>query len=287
MNCELCGRVAGADRHDDRFTFCSACALYACEDCWDAAASTCRTCSSASATSHPSTSVAVVRQSRSEAPHPASTRPSPAAVESPSPAATQLMETLPAVAPLAIQAVSAIAEPQPGMPASATGRTQIALQILGSIGPMSGVAPQIAPRLRFRPAARAVPQPATSPRRGSGVMRFVSAEFIGDLPFRFALGAILAISATFLTFSPTPAPGELGGPSVSATPESSLSPAGRPAPARSEPTRYRVRAGDTLRSIAVRLYGDEALWQKIYRANRATIDPENIQVGTVLIIPAP
>ena len=64
-------------------------------------------------------------------------------------------------------------------------------------------------------------------------------------------------------------------------------PPSSPTIARSEPTRYRVRDGDTLRSIAVRFYGDERFWQKIYRANRASIDQENISVGEVLIIPPP
>lgn len=116
------------------------------------------------------------------------------------------------------------------------------------------------------------------------MVRMIGAEMIGDLPFRFALGAILAVSAIFVFNGSPPGavPSETPGVSPTAAP-ASLS----QQPSRPEATRYRVRAGDTLRSIAVRFYGDEGLWQKIYRANREVIEPENIAVGTVLIIPSP
>jgi nucleoid-associated protein YgaU len=47
-----------------------------------------------------------------------------------------------------------------------------------------------------------------------------------------------------------------------------------------------VRRGDTLRSIARDVYGDEQRWLAIYRANRARIhDPDNLRVGSRLVIP--
>ncbi len=47
-----------------------------------------------------------------------------------------------------------------------------------------------------------------------------------------------------------------------------------------------VRAGDTLRSIALSAYGNAARWRDIYRANRASIrDPDVLKVGTRLTIP--
>ena len=50
--------------------------------------------------------------------------------------------------------------------------------------------------------------------------------------------------------------------------------------------RYLVRTGDTLRSIAAEVYGDERRWDDIYRANRATIgDPDALKVGSTLVIP--
>src|SRR5215204_4360273 len=49
---------------------------------------------------------------------------------------------------------------------------------------------------------------------------------------------------------------------------------------------YTVVAGDTLRKIAQRFYGDEAQWPRIFNANRDQIDdPDKIQVGQVLRIP--
>jgi nucleoid-associated protein YgaU len=49
---------------------------------------------------------------------------------------------------------------------------------------------------------------------------------------------------------------------------------------------YTVVAGDTLRSIAQRFYGDENQWQRIFDENRDQInDPDVISVGQVLLIP--
>jgi nucleoid-associated protein YgaU len=49
---------------------------------------------------------------------------------------------------------------------------------------------------------------------------------------------------------------------------------------------YTVVAGDTLRSIAQRFYGDENQWPRIFNANRDQIsNPDVIQVGWVLTIP--
>lgn len=50
--------------------------------------------------------------------------------------------------------------------------------------------------------------------------------------------------------------------------------------------RYVVRAGDTLRSIAAEVYGDDERWDAIYRANQAVIgDPDILEVGSTLVIP--
>ncbi|MBR8837150.1 MAG: LysM peptidoglycan-binding domain-containing protein [Stigonema ocellatum SAG 48.90 = DSM 106950] len=52
---------------------------------------------------------------------------------------------------------------------------------------------------------------------------------------------------------------------------------------------YTVQPGDSLSAIAQKFYGDgsEQSWRKIYDANQAVIgpDPNQIQVGMVLIIP--
>lgn len=55
---------------------------------------------------------------------------------------------------------------------------------------------------------------------------------------------------------------------------------------RDRPASYRVRAGDSLSSIAVRFYGDENKSREIYRRNRSAIrDPNRLMVGQELILP--
>ena len=49
---------------------------------------------------------------------------------------------------------------------------------------------------------------------------------------------------------------------------------------------YTVVAGDTLRGIAQRFYGDETLWPRIHEANRDQIpNADQIFPGQVLNIP--
>jgi nucleoid-associated protein YgaU len=53
------------------------------------------------------------------------------------------------------------------------------------------------------------------------------------------------------------------------------------------PETYIVRAGENLRHIALRLYGDRDRWTEIYAANQELIgqDPNNLWVGLSLTIP--
>ncbi len=53
------------------------------------------------------------------------------------------------------------------------------------------------------------------------------------------------------------------------------------------PAEYTVQPGDTLSAIALKFYGNAALWQEIYKANKKVIgkDPGLIKVGQVLTIP--
>ena len=49
---------------------------------------------------------------------------------------------------------------------------------------------------------------------------------------------------------------------------------------------YCVRSGDTLSSIAVKMYRDVSKWREIYQANRETLGGSNrLRVGQILIIP--
>ncbi len=53
------------------------------------------------------------------------------------------------------------------------------------------------------------------------------------------------------------------------------------------PASYTVRAGENLRHIALRLYGDQDRWTEIYEANQDLVgdDPNNLWVGLSLTIP--
>ena len=53
------------------------------------------------------------------------------------------------------------------------------------------------------------------------------------------------------------------------------------------PTTHVVEAGDTLSAIALKYYGNAALWPEIYKANRKIIgdDASKIYVGQELTIP--
>ena len=82
--------------------------------------------------------------------------------------------------------------------------------------------------------------------------------------------------------SPSPPPNAiLIGPAAS--PFASPSPSPSPGAGQN----YTVAAGDTLATIAARVYGDEGLWRRIYDANRNVIgdNPDNLKVGTTLRIP--
>ena len=53
------------------------------------------------------------------------------------------------------------------------------------------------------------------------------------------------------------------------------------------PKSHRAAAGDTLRSLAGRYYGDPNLWEKIYEANRDKVQRGLPDEGAVLLIPSP
>lgn len=56
-----------------------------------------------------------------------------------------------------------------------------------------------------------------------------------------------------------------------------------------DPSRqYRVQVGDSLNSIASRLYGDSQMWGKIYELNKAQIgdNPARLKLGMVLVLPS-
>jgi len=85
-----------------------------------------------------------------------------------------------------------------------------------------------------------------------------------------------AVRPTFIVAT-APSPSPIGSPQPVAPPLAIQS------------DEYTVGAGDTLRSIAARVYGDPAQWARIYDANRAAIgpDPDAISAGMRLRIPRP
>jgi nucleoid-associated protein YgaU len=70
----------------------------------------------------------------------------------------------------------------------------------------------------------------------------------------------------------------------------SPAPAASPSPVVVAPTgsaEYVVQPGDTLRSIALKIYADADEWRRIYDANRDVIgpDPDTLLAGTRLRLP--
>jgi nucleoid-associated protein YgaU len=124
-----------------------------------------------------------------------------------------------------------------------------------------------------------------------------------EVDFRrvFALTLVLLTVAVVGTFPPyynlfRPAPA----PAVATTSVVTLAampePAGEPVPADESPQTpalvessqtYTVQAGDSMRTVAERVYGDAALWPPIYQANKDLIgeDPDALRRGLELKIP--
>jgi nucleoid-associated protein YgaU len=167
------------------------------------------------------------------------------------------------------------------------GPGQVPASIRSTIGERSLAVPAGASRLERaltgpsgEPAPSAGTATGTRSRPTSRGSRVVRAVLLGVLTATLLLLSLYA--------GPVLAPLVSGGARVSptpvATPESSV----RTSQSTPRPERrtYVVRAGDTLRSIALARYGDAERWRAIYRANRATIqDPDELQVGTRLTIP--
>jgi nucleoid-associated protein YgaU len=95
--------------------------------------------------------------------------------------------------------------------------------------------------------------------------------------------------------SPTPRPTRTPGANpteaphaIAATATEAPTPAPAPAPTEARtPTTYTVQSGDSLSSIAARVYYDSTEWHAIYDANRDAIgaDPGGIHAGTELPVP--
>lgn len=88
---------------------------------------------------------------------------------------------------------------------------------------------------------------------------------------------------------PQPAPTPTAAPEAFAAAPSShppTPPPPKPAPALPPMQEYVVQRGDTLSSIAAKVYRDPTKWRIIYDANRGTLtSPESVKVGQTLLIP--
>lgn len=105
------------------------------------------------------------------------------------------------------------------------------------------------------------------------------------------VGTVLFTACGWIGGSPpTPAPvAATASPSPESkpvVPSPSPSPPPSPSPAAVGDT-YVVGEGDTLATIAEKLYGDSTLWRRIYEANVSAIgpNPDNLRLGTTLRIP--
>ncbi len=75
-------------------------------------------------------------------------------------------------------------------------------------------------------------------------------------------------------------------PIAAPPPAAAAPPPPKPAPALPPMQEYMVQKGDTLSSIAGKIYGDPNKWRVIYDANRNTLPkPESIRAGQTLLIP--
>jgi nucleoid-associated protein YgaU len=138
-------------------------------------------------------------------------------------------------------------------------------------------------------------QPATAPERGGrSWWPWIAAVLIGAAVLGVAVGLSLELRGRSLESSaPADAqsrPTFVIAPSVSPIPSRSPSPVVTQSPgggSTNAGSTYVVQAGDSLRSIALNVYGDANAWPRIYDANRDVIgpDPDALEAGTSLTLP--
>jgi len=136
-----------------------------------------------------------------------------------------------------------------------------------------------------------VPAAQTTPVQGQRSARGRRAALVGTVLVIAAVagtGLGVAVALPGLLPGPPAAPGPAQ-PSYVIDTRPTPSPtrqaaAPQPSPVAAE---YTVEAGDTLRSVAAKLYGDAELWPSLYEANRDTIgpNPDALRVGMRLRAP--
>jgi LysM domain len=132
------------------------------------------------------------------------------------------------------------------------------------------------------------PQPAAQPRPGR------ARWWLWVIPLAAIVGLGLGLAAGALApgLGSAPTGGVSARPTVvfatGATPPSfTPDPVATDQPPPGEVDAYTVEPGDSLRSIAARVYGDPDRWSQIYEANRESIgpDPDSLRVGVRLRLP--
>jgi nucleoid-associated protein YgaU len=143
-----------------------------------------------------------------------------------------------------------------------------------------------------------MPAPARAPARpGVRRGRWRTARRIAiDTGVRLVVATVLAVLVTAsiwavelsLRADPAPPAAQIGAQQADATPAASSDADATPVapPASPAPAIYVVRPGDTLRSIAGRMLGDEVRWTEIVAADGGPIDdPNNLAIGSELRLP--
>lgn len=152
----------------------------------------------------------------------------------------------------------------------------------------------LARRARLAFAAEMTPTPPGAVEMIAALKReneMLRAELAGREAAPPADGAETPPPATAPAAAPSTTPAT-GAAASSSPPPADATPTGLPPPPPAPPparvSTYTVQPGDTLSTIAAKVYGDRTAWRRIYEANRAAIpDPHRLRAGVTLTIPRP